>query len=125
MKLLLDTHTLLWWLDDNPTLSSKAKKAISNEKNTVYVSAVNAWEIVIKKSLGKLEAPDNLQEVCVASNFIELPISIKHTSIISQLPKYHDDPFDRLLIAQAMSEGLTLVTRDARIVEYDVTIIES
>ena len=125
MKLLLDTHTLLWWLDDNPTLSSKARQAISREKNIIYVSAVSAWEIAIKKSLGKLEAPDNLQEVCASNDFIELPISMKHALIVTRLPKHHEDPFDRLLIAQAMSEKLTLVTRDARIINYDIAIIEA
>jgi len=125
MKLLLDTHTLLWWLDDNPTLSSKARKAISSEKNIIYVSSVSAWEIAIKKSLGKLEAPDNLLEVCAVNDFIELPITIKHALAVSELPKHHEDPFDRLLIAQSIIEQLTLVTRDGRIVEYDIPIIEA
>lgn len=125
MKFLLDTHTLLWWLDDNPTLSRKAKQVISLEKNLIYVSAVSAWEIAIKKSLGKLEAPENLEEVIELNNFIALPISILHALNISKLPHHHDDPFDRLLIAQAKREKLTLITRDANIIKYDVAVIEA
>lgn len=125
MKFLLDTHALLWWLDNNPTLSRKAKQVISLEKNIIYVSAASAWEISIKKSLGKLEAPDNLEEVIEINNFIPLPISISHTLNIAKLPNHHDDPFDRLLIAQATYEKLTLITRDANIIKYDVTVIEA
>jgi PIN domain nuclease of toxin-antitoxin system len=125
MKYLLDTHTLLWWLDDNPTLSRKARQVISSEKNIICVSAVNAWEIAIKKSLGKLEAPDNLEEVIELNNFIHLPISIAHALDIGKLPNHHDDPFDRLLIAQAKLEKLTLITRDANIIKYDIAVVEA
>lgn len=125
MKFLLDTHALLWWLDNNPTLSRKAKQVISLEKNIIYVSAVSAWEIAIKKSLGKLEAPDNLEEVIKINNFIPLPISFTHALDIGKLPNYHEDPFDRLLIAQAKYEKLTLITRDANIIKYDVAVIEA
>lgn len=123
MKFLLDTHTLLWWLDDNPTLSKKAKHVI--EKHIIFVSSVSALEIAIKKSLRKLEAPDNLEQVIKINNFIPLPISITHALSISNLPNHHDDPFDRLLIAQARCENLTLITRDANIIKYDIAIIEA
>jgi PIN domain nuclease of toxin-antitoxin system len=125
MKYLLDTHTLLWWLEDNPTLSRKAKQAISSVTNSIFISAVSAWEITIKKSLKKLEAPDNLEEMIKFNSFISLPITIAHTMEIGKLPHYHDDPFDRLLIAQAQYEKLTLITRDTRIIKYDVTVIEA
>ncbi len=123
MKYLLDTHALLWWLEDNPTLSSKARKIISLDNSIIYVSSVSAWEIAIKKSLGKLKAPDNLDEVVKINNFIPLSISITHALYITKLPKHHDDPFDRLLASQAICEQLTLITRDTNILKYDVRVV--
>lgn len=125
MKYLLDTHTLLWWLEDNPTLSRKAKQIISLNKNIIYVSSVSAWEIAIKKSLGKLEAPDNLEEMIRENNFVPLSISIVHALDIIKLPNHHDDPFDRLLIAQAKYEKLILITRDANIAKYKISVVEA
>jgi PIN domain nuclease of toxin-antitoxin system len=123
MSYLLDTHTLLWWLEDNPVLSTKAKKIISNPNNLVFVSPVNSWEITIKKALGKLIAPDNLEQVILKSGFDVLPINITHTIFIENLPNHHEDPFDRLLIAQAMTEKLTIITRDSKIAQYQVPTI--
>jgi PIN domain nuclease of toxin-antitoxin system len=123
MTLLLDTHVLLWWLEDHPTLSKEARRLISDPSREVYVSAVTAWEISIKKTLGKLDAPDNLEEVLSLNHFRELPIRIAHALLAGELPALHHDPFDRMLIAQAKLEQLTLLTRDENIAQYDVSIL--
>ncbi|HPO16006.1 MAG TPA: type II toxin-antitoxin system VapC family toxin [Candidatus Hydrogenedentes bacterium] len=123
MNLLLDTHALLWWLEDNPSLSREARAAISDGNRAVFVSAVTAWEIVIKKRLGKLDAPDTLEEALAANAFQELPVTIAHALAAGALPAHHTDPFDRMLVAQATLENLTLVTRDENIQKYPVAII--
>jgi PIN domain nuclease of toxin-antitoxin system len=120
MTLLLDTHVLLWWLDDPGRLSRAARKAIQDGANPVYVSAAVAWEIAIKKALGKLDAPDNLEDVLEANRFRPLPIPIPHALAVRSLPDHHRDPFDRILIAQALHEGFRLVNRDAEIARYPV-----
>ena len=125
MTLLLDTHVLLWWLADAPTLSQTIRAVISNGKNLVFVSAVAAWEIAIKSALGKLDMPDNLEAALTANRFQPLPITIPHGLAVACLPHHHNDPFDRLLIAQAKVEGLTLVTRNEQIKKYDVAIMEA
>ena len=125
MKLLLDTHTLLWWLDDNPKLTAEAREAISKAENEVYVSAVTAWEIVIKKRLGKLRLPPRLDHELAAHRFEPLPITLAHALAIDKLPNHHEDPFDRMLIAQATVEGLILVTRDINIRKYQVATLEA
>jgi PIN domain nuclease of toxin-antitoxin system len=125
MTLLLDTHVLLWWLEDAPQLSRPARKAIQDGQNTVYISAAVAWEIAIKKALGKLDAPDDLEEVMAANRFLPLPITIPHALAVQTLPDHHRDPFDRLLIAQALLEGFRLVTRDREIARYPVPRIEA
>jgi PIN domain nuclease of toxin-antitoxin system len=120
MTLLLDTHVLLWWLGDPEQLSRSAKKAIQDGSNRVYVSAAVAWEIAIKKSLGKLDAPDDLEEMMDANRFIPLPVTIAHALSVLSLPNHHRDPIDRMLVAQALHEGLRLVTRDREIAKYPV-----
>ena len=123
MKVLLDTHVFLWWLNGNKPLSKEASRVLRN--NSTVVSAASAWEISIKKFLGKLRAPDNLEAELVENNFQPLPITIPHTLFAAQLPSHHGDPFDRLLIAQSKIEGLALVTRDQKQMLYDVKIIEA
>ena len=123
MNLLLDTHVLLWWLDDPAQLSEAAGAAIRDEGNVVCVSAATAWEIVIKKALGKLDAPDNLDEVLRDCRFTPLPISVAHALAVRSLPMRHRDPFDRMLVAQAHTEGMTVVTRDPKVLEYAVSNI--
>jgi PIN domain nuclease of toxin-antitoxin system len=120
MTLLLDTHVFLWWLADPQLLSTGAREAIGDGKNTVYVSAVVAWEIVIKRSLGKLEAPEDLEDAMKANRFLPLPVTIPHALAVQALPDHHRDPFDRLLIAQAGCEGFKFVTRDAVAARYGV-----
>lgn len=122
MKLLLDTHTLIWWLADNPTLFQGAKKAIANPDNLVFVSAASAWEIATKKSLGKLDAPDDLETQIETHNFQPLPIKITHGVAVGKLPWHHNDPFDRIIIAQAMCESMTIITRDKKFSFYDVSV---
>ena len=125
MRLLLDTHTLLWWLDDHATLSSEARQAIGMPLNEVYVSAVTAWEIVIKKRLGKLKMPSGLDRELASQRFAALPITFEHALAVDKLPDHHEDPFDRMLVAQAIVEGMTLVTRDRNIRKYRVAVIEA
>lgn len=125
LNLLLDTHALLWWLGDIPVLSREAQEAIADPLSNVYVSAACVWEIAIKKSLGKLRAPENLEQALAATAFHELPISIGHATEAGALPMHHNDPFDRMLVAQARIEKLTLVTRDEKIAQYGVSILRA
>jgi PIN domain nuclease of toxin-antitoxin system len=122
VRLLLDTHALLWWLADEG-LSTQARDAIADPATVVVVSAVSAWEISIKKALGKLAAPDDLEYQVQAGGFLPLPISIAHGIAAGELARHHEDPFDRMLIAQARAEGLTIVTRDKRFGDYDVALL--
>jgi len=122
MRLLLDTHALLWWLADEG-LSARARDAIADPDNLVAVSSASAWEISIKKALGKLAAPDDLHEVLRAGGFTALPISVDHAMAAGRLARHHEDPFDRMLIAQALAEGLTVVTRDKRFDAYGVGLL--
>lgn len=123
MNLLLDTHVVLWWLANNPKLSKQAYEAISTNTNTIYVSAASAWEIAIKKALGKLIAPDNFKEAIGESGFKPLMITFDHAAFAGNLPRHHDDPFDRMLIAQAKLENLILVTHDGHTKKYEVDSI--
>jgi len=120
VNLLLDTHTLIWALADNPELAAAAREAIIDGNNIVFVSAVSVWEISIKKALAKLDAPDTLLEEIERHRFTPLEIALEHADRAGKLPPLHLDPFDRMLIAQAQSEQLTLVTRDSEIQKYAV-----
>lgn len=125
MRLLLDTHALLWALGDVARLAPPAREALDDGRNPVFVSAASLWEIGIKRALGKLEAPDDLEAEVLAADFKPLPIGLAHAWQAAALPPHHQDPFDRLLVAQAQLEGLTLVTRDGRIRAYDVATLEA
>jgi PIN domain nuclease of toxin-antitoxin system len=125
VNFLLDTHALLWWLSDDPALKAEARQSISQASNTIYVSAASAWEISIKKALGKLDAPNDLHAALLANRFEPLPITIDHATSAGQLPRHHDDPFDRMLIAQAQAEQLTLVTHDTIFRSYGIPIIST
>ena len=117
-RILLDTHVLLWWLIDSPKLGVTAREAIAAADNVVYVSAASIWEIAIKKSLGKLRAPDNFDHILEQEGFEELPVSVYHAEQAGGLPAHHREPFDRMLIAQAQAEGLLLLSQDKQISAY-------
>lgn len=121
-RFLVDTHVVLWWLTDDPALSSRARDALADPANEPLLSAASVWEIAIKRSLGKLTAPDDLPERIAGEGFTLLPISAAHAWHVRDLPAHHRDPFDRLLVAQALVERLALVTADARFSEYDVEV---
>ena len=120
---LLDTHIVLWWLSNDPKLPKKAKEIIENSENHILVSAVSVWEIVIKKSLKKLSAPDNIKEVLEENGIQLLDMTADHALFLQGLPYLHQDPFDRLLISQALVEDLVLVTADKAIAQYPVPIV--
>ena len=120
MRLLLDTHVFLWWVSEWGRIAEPARRAIANPGNQVFVSAVSGWEIGVKRAKGKLVAPDNLAAIVTDKRFEHLPLSFVHAERAAALPRLHGDPFDRMLIAQAQTEGLTLVTRDKRIPRYEV-----
>lgn len=123
MKLLLDTHILLWWLADHRSLTSKARELISDASNLVFVSAVSIWEIRIKASLGKVSLPKEFAQTVAEEKFEKLPIFHEHAHALKDLPDIHRDPFDRLLISQAGIEGLTIVTHDKVFERYEVPVI--
>jgi PIN domain nuclease of toxin-antitoxin system len=123
MNILLDTHVLIWALENNPGLADSARNSIIRAGNMVFVSSISIWEIAIKKNLGKLETPDNLQEEIELHRFTPLQINYAHAELAGKLPDIHRDPFDRMLIAQAIIEKLTLVSRDKLIARYDVDIL--
>jgi PIN domain nuclease of toxin-antitoxin system len=122
MSLLLDTHVVLWWLSDDPTLAVEIKDRLDHEPD-VYVSPATIWEIAIKQSIGKLDKPADLPERVRDSGFRHLNITAEHGIVAGRLPLIHRDPFDRMLIAQAQVEHLTLVTRDAEIPKYNVDVL--
>jgi PIN domain nuclease of toxin-antitoxin system len=122
VRLLLDTHALLRWLADDG-LSDQARDAVADPANLVMVSAVSAWEISIKKALGKLAAPDDLERQVDHGGFTPLSITIAHGIAAGELPRHHDDPFDRMLIAQALAEELIIVTHDKRFTDYEVATL--
>jgi PIN domain nuclease of toxin-antitoxin system len=123
VRLLLDTHALLWTLDDDSALRPDARRVIIVPGNDVFVSVASAWEIAIKGAKGRLKARDDLEAALDAQQFATLPITIAHTLRVRDLPHHHRDPFDRMLVAQAQLEGLTIVTRDERIRRYDVATL--
>ena len=106
-------------------LSQAAKKAISNPDNLVFISAASAWEMAIKKSLGKLDAPDDLEIQIDNHNFQPLAITIAHGLAVEKLPHHHNDPFDRIIIAQAICESMTVITSDKKFSSYNISILSS
>lgn len=120
MRLLLDTHVVLWWLSNDRSLRPAARSAIAAVDSEVYVSAASAWEISIKRALGKLDAPMGLDAALEPHRFEPLSITVAHAEAAGALPRHHDDPFDRMLVAQAQAEELVVVTRDPRFALYGV-----
>jgi PIN domain nuclease of toxin-antitoxin system len=127
MKALLDTHTFLWWNLDDPHLSSKAREFIARGSNEIYVSAASAWEIAIKMAKGRLALPEPPDQYVAdrmrLHRFSALPIELSHALEVFRLPPIHQDPFDRLLVAQSQLENLPLLTGDPEIGRYQVEII--
>ena len=121
-RFLLDTHTLLWWLNDSAQLGPRCRKMIRNDRNQVFVSAATTWEISIKMAIGKLRAPEDMDSVVEDEGFSKLPISLYHGQLAGSLPAHHRDPFDRMLIAQAQAEGLILITADENISLYNLLL---
>jgi PIN domain nuclease of toxin-antitoxin system len=123
MRLLLDTHIYLWVVMDSPRLTAAARRAIESAEQA-FVSAASIWEIGIKARLGKIEAePDQLVAAIDSSGFVELPVRAVHAAVAANLPMHHHDPFDRLLVAQAVSEPLRLLTADAVLARYGDLIL--
>jgi PIN domain nuclease of toxin-antitoxin system len=124
VPLLLDTHAFLWWVDDSPRLSARARRAIGKPAEPCYFSLASCWEICIKVSLGRLRLPESVDRflaVHMAANGIQpLGLHLPHVSRVATLPFHHRDPFDRLLAAQALVEGLTVVSADAVFKKYGV-----
>lgn len=126
MRLLLDTHAFLWWVADDERLSPRAAALIAEPSNEVLVSAATAWEVVVKSALGRVEVPTPVDRFLTAqieaNAFIPLPIHMRHALGLAALPQIHRDPFDRILVAQAVAEDLTIVSRDRVMDGYPVTV---
>ncbi len=127
MKFLLDTHIILWAAGQPDKLSETARNMIGDNSNTLFFSAASIWEIVIKKGLGRNDfkvAPDRLRRMLVLNDYVELPVTAEHALKVETLLKLHKDPFDRILIAQARSEGMILLTVDNIVVKYGDSILD-
>jgi PIN domain nuclease of toxin-antitoxin system len=118
VKLLLDTHILLWWLDNSPALSESFRKLIRDPENTVFISAVTLWEIWLKQSLGKLKLPPHFRELLALEAFENLALTARQAAALAELPWHHRDPFDRMLAAQAQVERLTLLSINRNLAAY-------
>jgi PIN domain nuclease of toxin-antitoxin system len=121
--LLLDAHVLLWWLADDPTLAAAARAAIADPANDAVVSVATIWEIEIKRALGKLTAPDGLVDAVEASEFGSLPIIAIDAERAARMPPHHRDPFDRMLVAQAIRLEAAIVSRDAAFAPYGIDVL--
>jgi PIN domain nuclease of toxin-antitoxin system len=124
MRLLLDTHTFLWWINNDPLLTDSARVAIANERNECFLSLASCWKMAIKTSIGKLRLTRSVDrfitEELTANNFQMLTIDFRHVAKIATLPFHHRDPFDRLLVAQALVEKMAIISADAVLSEYGV-----
>jgi PIN domain nuclease of toxin-antitoxin system len=123
MRLMLDTHVLLWWRDAARPLSRRARAEIADASNEIVVSIVSLWEITIKRALGKISFPDDLEVVLQEERFTLLSISFQHLRALEALPHLHRDPFDRLLLAQSLAERLPILSIDRRFAAYGATLI--
>ena len=123
MRLLLDTHAALWFLSGDDRLGEGAIRQLTDDTNRVLLSAAVVWEVAIKRSLGKLTAPDEYLSLLLGAGVQALPVSIDHAAAVERLPWHHRDPFDRLLVAQASVEGAALVSRDEAFRAYGVTLV--
>ncbi len=125
MKLLLDTHVLLWALADPERIAEPVRRKLRSRRNTVFVSVASSWEMEIKRALGKLSTPDDLEEQLRTVGFGELDVRLRHVRALRSLPALHRDPFDRMLVAQALADGLVLVTADEIVARYPVRTLRA
>ena len=127
MKLLLDTHTFLWWNTEDPQLSARAREMIANGQNEIFLSVASVWEISIKTAKGKLILPEVPAHYILSRiglyRFQPLPVHVSHAVRVYDLPRHHDDPFDRMLVAQSQVESIPLISTDAEIRKYEVEVI--
>ena len=123
MRLLLDTHVFIWWDAEDAALSSDLREAIADPANEIYVSAASVWEIAIKRRQGKIAFAHGIKETVMRNGFLALPITADHAEHAGGLPRHHGDPFDRMLVAQAVLEQMTLGTQDAMIRPYRVAVL--
>jgi PIN domain nuclease of toxin-antitoxin system len=122
LKLLLDTHAILWWVRDDRRLGREARRAIAGA-DVVWVSSVSGWELALKVAKGRLRIVESLRVTIVADHLTELPLTLRHTEELERLPMHHGDPHDRLLVAQARVEGATIVTHDRAFEAYGIPVI--
>lgn len=123
MKLILDTHAALWWLADDDRMGAEAARQLTDETNQVLLSATVVWEVAIKRGLEKLTAPEDLVPTLLGAGAQPLPVTLEHAASVELLPQHHRDPFDRMLIAQALAEGASLVSRDDVFRPYGVPLV--
>jgi PIN domain nuclease of toxin-antitoxin system len=122
VSVLLDTHVILWWQRDDRRLGRAARRAIA-ESDVVWVSAVSGWEVAIKSGLGRIRLGEPFAALLAADDFTELPLTIAHSARLAQLPPHHADPFDRMLVAQALTEGAAIVSHDRELAPYGVPMV--
>jgi PIN domain nuclease of toxin-antitoxin system len=125
MRLLLDTNTLLWWLEDPDQLGSQAHSALKDPSNSVFCSSISAVEIAIKLSTGKLTLQADWETAAKDAQFLLMPFTHDHARCFRTLPLLHKDPFDRMIVAQTMSERATLITADRKLAEYGIPILSA
>ncbi|MFZ0089442.1 MAG: type II toxin-antitoxin system VapC family toxin [Solirubrobacteraceae bacterium] len=123
MRLLFDTHAALWWLSDDERLGPEAARHLLDERNDVLLSAAVVWEVGIKRSLGTLDAPPHLAATLLRAGAQALAVTISHADAAAALPWHHRDPFDRMLVAQAQTEGAAIVSRDEKLLPYGVPLV--
>jgi PIN domain nuclease of toxin-antitoxin system len=123
LKLLLDTHAALWWLSGDERFGEQAAHQLTDETNQVLLSAAVVWEVAVKRSLGKLDAPEDLAPTLLGAGVQARAVTVDHAAAVELLPWHHGDPFDRMLVAQASIEGAAIVSRDASLRPYGVTLI--
>ena len=124
-RLLLDTHAFLWWIAGDEKLGLDARGLIADSENEIHLSAVSVWEISIKRELGELKAPDDIEAIVLRCGFTPLSIALFHAQQAGGLPMHHKDPFDRMLIAQSQAEGLSIVTADEAFGAYGVRLVDA
>jgi len=125
MKILLDTHIFIWWMEKNKRLSKDIFNLLNNPQNQIFLSVASVWELIIKKAKKKLKTPKDVQGGIKASGFIPINIEMLHVLDLEKLPMHHNDPFDRIIISQAKIEHLTLITADKKIWKYNLALLKA